>query len=247
MVKSRLALVVAVLVVVAGCGQQSQTTEAAEAAEPLDRVTTRTVLSGEELSESTLGAEAPGPQPRPDLSVVPDRPAPGALGGVELPAQPEEIRAVLASMPESLVGEQRVEIPQLPETASRYDFGYGQVVLEGISMGPRLHLTVIDVQSGDFFPTNWTGPDVIAFRFGFSEDPQEEDDAFFYEVGRDGEVLWMFEESFMGAAGTSETQPTFSLIWAEADSKWLFGAVADTPEHLDLLVAAFIEAAEGAG
>ncbi len=238
MVRSKLALLVAVLLVVVGCGQQSQPTEAPEAQEPVDRVTTGTVLTAEELNEGTFGEETPGPQPRPDLSVVPDRTAPGALGRVELPAQPEEIRAMLASMPETLAGEQRDEIPQLAETASRYDLGYGQVELEGISMGPKLHLTVIDVQSGDFFPTNWTGPDVIAFRFAFSEDPQEEDDAFSYEAGRDGEVLWMFEESFMGAAGTSETQATFSLMWAEADSKWLFGAVADTPEHLDLLVAA---------
>ena len=201
----------------------------------------------EEPSEGTFGEEAPAPQPRPDLSLVPDRTAPGALGRVELPAEPEEIQAVLASMPESLAGEQRVETPQLPEPASRYDLGYGQVVLEGISMGPKLHLTVIDVQSGDFFPTNFTGPDVIAFRFAFQEDPHEEDDAFSYEAGRDGEVFWMSEESFMGHGGTSETQATFSLMWARADSKWLFGAVADTPEHLDLLVAAFIDAAEVAG
>lgn len=165
--RSKLALLVAVLLVVAGCGQQSQTTEAAEAQEPVDRVTTTTVLSAEEPSGDTSGEEAPGPQPPPDLSLVPDRTAPAALGTVELPTEPVEIRAVLAAMPESLAGEERVEIPQLPQPASRYDLGYGQVALEGISMGPRLHLTVIDVQSGDFFPTNWTGPDVIAFRLAF--------------------------------------------------------------------------------
>jgi hypothetical protein len=63
------------------------------------------------------------------------------------------------------------------------------------------------------------------------------------EAGRDGNLLWMRQETSQDIAGSPERFAVYGTLWGKVDSPWLFSIRADTRENRDALLAAFVEAA----
>ena len=72
------------------------------------------------------------------------------------------------------------------------------------------------------------------------------------DVGRDGDLVWIRWETTEAIDGeqTSTPEPSrtlYTLNRGRVGAPWLFGAAADTPQRLDALVAAFVDAAATMG
>jgi hypothetical protein len=100
-----------------------------------------------------------------------------------------------------------------------------------------LVLQVIDLRKGDFFPTNWTGGEVV----GFMAQAKAGMDA-----GRDGDLFWLRDETVASVRGSTGQVVTYRLIWGRIDSPWLFSVQGDTSESRDALLMAVVAAARSA-
>jgi hypothetical protein len=129
----------------------------------------------------------------------------------------------------------RLRSPQFdrisPERAS---VGYGEDPrIRGVRT-PLLWLQAIDLSRGDFFPTNWTGGQVVAFMARGKETK---------EAGRDGNLFWIRQEKFRDTVGSPERFAVYETLWGRVDSPWMFSIQADARENRDALLAAFVAAA----
>ncbi len=163
--------------------------------------------------------------------------APGGIASVTLPDDFEEVRALFERLPEEVGGYQRTPNLDLI-TPARSRAGYGEDQRASNVGGPVLSVLALDLSKGDFFPTNWAGGHVAAEMARNGESLKD--------AGRDGELIWTRQDTFMGAAGSEERIPVYTMLWGRLDSPWAFSVAADTPENRDALVAAFVAAAEGA-
>jgi hypothetical protein len=98
-------------------------------------------------------------------------------------------------------------------------------------------LQVIDLRKGDFFPTNWTGGQVV----GFMAQAKTAKDA-----GRDGDLLWLRDERAITFPGSTGQVVTYGVTWGRIDSPWLFSVQGDTQESCDALLMAVVAAARSA-
>jgi hypothetical protein len=55
--------------------------------------------------------------------------------------------------------------------------------------------------------------------------------------------FWIRNETAMTIFGSSEQLVLYGIVWGRLDSSWLFFVQADTPEHRDALLTAFVAAA----
>ncbi len=178
-----------------------------------------------------------GPVPTPDLRDFPTAPAPGNLAAVPLPNDFSEVTAVFEQLPPEITGHPRS--PQLDRIApERSLVGYGEDQRIPDVSSPRLAIQAIDLTKGDFFPTNWTGGQVVAEMARRGEEVPE--------YGRDGDLVWMRQETFMSTEGSSERFPVYAMAWGRINSPWMFSVQADTPEGRDALRTAFVMAAQSA-
>ena len=103
-----------------------------------------------------------GQIPPPDLQGFPTAPAPDELATVALPDTISAVTALFERLPAVVAGicAHRRSIASLPE---RPGVGYGEDPrISGMSAA-LLWLQAGDLSRGDFFPTNWTGGQVVGF------------------------------------------------------------------------------------
>ena len=63
------------------------------------------------------------------------------------------------------------------------------------------------------------------------------------DAGRDGDLFWMRNDTFLETAGSAERFPVYGTLWGRVDSPWIFSIQADNRENRDALLAAFVTAA----
>ena len=183
---------------------------------------------------SQTAPDRPGPVPSPDLQGFPTRTAPNELATVALPSNFSDVTALFDRLPPEVAGHARsAQFDRV--SPGRSTVGYGEDRRKAGIGNALLRIQAIDVARGDFFPPNWTGGHVIAFM----AQGREAQDA-----GRDGDLLWMRNETFEQTAGPAERFPVYGMLWGRVDSPWMLSIQADDREHRDGLLAAFITAAK---
>jgi hypothetical protein len=170
----------------------------------------------------------------PDLRGFPKARAPDDLGTVTLPDTVNTVKAVFERLPSEIAGHLR--LPRLdrisPERAS---VGYGEDPRVGGVSTPLLWLQAVDVSRERFFPTHWTGAQVVAFMAGRGKEAKE--------AGREGSLVWLRRETSRDAVRSPERFEVYATLWGRVDSPWVFSIQADTREAHDALLAAFVAAA----
>jgi hypothetical protein len=182
------------------------------------------------------GATAHADMATPMASDLPELPAPFGLGSITLPRDEQAIAALFRQLPERVDRQPRDQ--SVTEQGDRRIAAYGA---PDPLFGPLLFLQAINFKEGDFFPKDFTAGTFVAAT---AENTDYGTGAF----GRDGNLVWVQAETTAGVAGEKPGTPTtvrpiYTLAWGEADSPWLFGAAAFTPEGLEAFVRAFVTAA----
>ncbi len=185
----------------------------------------------------------PGPsyaqEASPGPSTLPTATAPLGLARVVLPSDALGISALFKRLPNVVASQTRAVAP---ERDDRLIVAYG---LEDPGFGPPLSMQAMNFALGDFFPRSFTADDFVVAATGNA-------DYGATTFGRDGTLVWVRAESTAGVSGDRPGTPTirraiFTLAWGETASPWLFSALSFTPEGLDALVTAFIDAATQPG
>ena len=174
--------------------------------------------------------------PPPDLQAFPTAPAPGDLATVLLPDTERTVAALIQRLPPVVAGHQRVVAVQ-PSMPGAVVVGYGEDRRIADVPNPLLRLLVIDLRKADFFPTNWTGGQVV----GFIAQAKTAMDA-----GRDGDLFWLRDETVESVLGSTDEVVTYGVTWGRIDSPWLFSVQGDTRESRDALLMAVVAAARSA-
>jgi hypothetical protein len=194
-------------------------------------------LAGTDISAARQSSGPPSATQEvapPDLQGFPTARAPDELGTVTLPDTVSAVQALFERLPSEVAG--HVRSPQFdrisPERAS---VGYGEDPRISGVRSPLLWLQAIDLSRGGFFPTNWTGGQVVAFMAGRGKEAKE--------AGRDGNLFWMRQETFLDTVGSPERFAVYGTVWGRVDSRWMFSIRADARENRDALLAAFVAAA----
>jgi hypothetical protein len=94
----------------------------------------------------------------------------------------------------------------------------------------------VNIELSDFWPTNWTAGQTVAAMARHSEEVSD--------VGRDGKLVWMRQNTFMGTADSEARFPVYTMTWGLIDSPWMFTVQADSAENRDALLAAFVAATQ---
>jgi hypothetical protein len=174
--------------------------------------------------------------PPPDLRAFPTAPAPGELATVLLPETERTVSALIQRLPPAVAGHQRV-VAVRPAISGAVVVGYGEDRRIADVPNPFLRLQVIDLRKGDFFPTNWTGGQVV----GFIAQAKTAMDA-----GRDGDLFWLRDETAVSVPGSTDQVVIHGVTWGRIDSPWLFSVQGDTSESRDALLMAVVAAARSA-
>jgi hypothetical protein len=186
----------------------------------------------------SVAQQSPATQtaPPPDLRAFPTAPAPGELATVPLPETEGAVSALIQRLPPAVAGHQR-SIAVRPAIAGTVIVGYGEDRRIADIPNPLLRLRVIDLRKGGFFPTNWTGGQVV----GFMAQGKTAMDA-----GRDGDLFWLRDEAAVSAPGSTDKFVIYGITWGRIDSPWLFSVQGDTSESRDALLMAVVAAARAA-
>lgn len=184
---------------------------------------------------ATPGARAAAQTvPPPDVQGVPAAQAPDDLGLIQLPDTAGAVANLFKQLPAQVAGHARGR--QFDRVSPQgVEAGYGEEAPINSLRRPLLYLRAVNLTIPDFFPPNWTGGEVVAFMAG-----KEAADA-----GRDGALFWMRNETAPSPPGSTEPV-RHGMLWGRVDSSWLFSVQADTPEHRDALVRAFVATARSA-
>ncbi len=182
-------------------------------------------------------ASRTAPEATPAVA-LPEAPAPGGLGRVQLPADRADITALFGRLPETIAGEPRAETDRRGPT-DRLVVAYGA---DDPVLGPQLTLQALDLSSGAFFPADFTAGIFVA---SVASVPDYRIDAF----GRDGDLVWVRASTTVSGEGDRpgtpiSSRPLLTLSWGNTTSPWLFSATAPTPDDLDALVDAFVATAK---
>ena len=173
--------------------------------------------------------------PPPDLRAFPVAAAPGGLATVRLPDTEAALSALFERLPATVAGRPRVALR--PGNSGAVAAGYGNEPRLGNEPNPSLRVQVIDLRKGDFFPTNWTGGQVVGFvaqaRTGM-------------DAGRDGDLYWLRDQRPATVPGSPGQVAIYGITWGRIDSPWLFSVQGDTQETRDALLTAVVAAARSA-
>lgn len=241
------------LLLVAACGQQPQSSGATASPTPTGVVVVSPTAAP--ADDSALdSAETPTPSPTstkvlsetppvtppdndgfngPDPQSLPEAPAPLGLSDIDLPDDVESIIELFNDLPANLAGNQRAIQSANPGSITIWA-SYGKTQPVGCGMNG---LQAMDVSTGDFFPQGWTAERVIAV-FTTGADWEVED------FGKDGELFWVRWKTTCGTADISGTDSIFTVSWGAAGSPWFFSASAGDPGDWDEFTAAFVAAAK---
>lgn len=172
----------------------------------------------------------------PDPANLPHATAPFDLGGVVMPASPEAVEALFDLLPGSIDGQRQQ--PWITG-GDRTQVPYG----EAMALGHPMVLGAISFAEGDFFPPDFTAGDYVALSLATDELEN-------VAGGREGDIAWIQGEVIvsMGVERTgtpAASQAMHTLAWGELDGGWIFTAIADSPDRLEALVAAFVQSAGG--
>ena len=170
--------------------------------------------------------------PPPDLRAFPTAPAPGELATVLLPDTERTVSALIQRLPPVVAGHQKVAAVR-PAIAGAVVVGYGEDRRIADVPNSFLRLQVVDLRKGDFFPTNWTGGQVV----GFIAQAKTAMDA-----GRDGDLFWLRDEPASSVPGLTDQVVTYGVTFGRIDSPWLFSVQGDTREGRDALLMAVVAA-----
>ena len=193
-------------------------------------------------TDSTAASQSTGPPsaareiPPPDVQGFPTAPAPNELATVPLPDTVSAVTALFEQLPAAVAGHMRSPAQVDRISPERLSVGYGEDRRIPGGRTALLWLLAIDLTRGDFFPTNWTGGQVVAYMARQAVD-----------AGRDGSVFWVRNETPMDVPGSTEPFLVYGMVWGSVDSSWMFSVQADTRENRDALLTAFVTAAKSAG
>ena len=144
--------------------------------------------------------------------------APHCRGSEELPGDPAGVFALLRQLPAQIGERERTEFDD--EGPYHYRVGYGE----------RMAVQAMDVSVGEFSFYSATAIEAMAvWALGADWDVEA--------AARDQDVLWARIHT------TGDGEDIYAIIWGNQGSRWVFSAMADTPDHLDALVAAFVAVA----
>jgi hypothetical protein len=101
---------------------------------------------------------------------------------------------------------------------------------------PSVRLQVIDLRKGGFFPTNWTGGQVVGVIAAKT----------IMDAGQDGDLFWLRDEMAVSVPGSTDQVVIYVVTWGRIDSPWLFSVQGDTSESRDELLMAVVTAARSA-
>ena len=192
-------------------------------------------------AESLHALQVSGPAqavPLPALQGVPAAPAPDALAVTQLPDTLSAVTAFIKRLPPEVAGHTRT--PQFDHfSPERIVVGYGEAppIGAGGVVNPLLRILAFEIARGGFFPPNWTGGQVVGFMASQLKSVKE--------AGRDGDLFWVRDETPAGIGGSNEPV-SYGIVWGRVDSAWMFSVQADTREHSDALLTAFVTAARSA-
>lgn len=162
--------------------------------------------------------------------------APGGIGTVTWPDQREGMALLMTALPSGVAGEPRAR-PPVDVAIDRLRVTYGEVG----PLGSPLVVQALDVASGDFYPSDWTGVEAVALLASESADGMVE------ASGTDGEVTWVVGRTTASMASDPGTPPVsqdiFTVAWAAGDSPWMFSVATFSPEGRDALLQAVVDAA----
>ena len=179
------------------------------------------------LSRCTAGPAFQRALGRAVMGSILEGTAPEGLGEAILPEGAREIAGLIGRLPDRIGGRTQSPGP-VPEGAPRMDIAYGQ--------RGEIRFRAMDVSTGDFYPEDWTAGDTIAF-FTLGAD---------WDVigfGRQEALMWVRSTTTAGGSGTSETTAVHTLMWGNADGRWVFAAIAYSADDVDRMARAFAEAA----
>ena len=154
-----------------------------------------------------------------DLTKVPIVPAPDGLAATTLPTEPAAITMLFVRLPAAIGNLTRAASSQSSEMLVRYRTDV-QARGEAISIG------VSDMRMSDFYPSNWSAAERIAFELATTT----------AVGGRDGHLYWAITSTDSG------DQQQYTLLAGTLDSPWLFVITADTLERVSAAVVAVMEA-----
>jgi len=181
--------------------------------------------------------ETATPTGREAVDRLPQAVGPGGIGTVTWPDPRDGVASLMGALPPVVAGEPRTR-PPVDGATDRLRVSYG----EAGPLGPPLVVQVLDVASGDFYPSGWTGAEVVALL------ASEPADGTMEAAGNDGDVTWMVGSttaSMEGDPGTSLVrQEMFTVAWAVGDSQWVFSVAAFTLQGRNALLAAMVGAAK---
>ena len=169
----------------------------------------------------------------PVVTTLPLSPALNGVASLQLPATPEGIVALLSQLPSEIAGKQRNASSEAA-SPDRYTAEYGEA--RG-GVGPPLRLVVLNVATGDFFPKDWTGARMV-------DEMAKGGDWEVTGSGKDGSVAWVRYVTTESGGGASFD--VYAIHWAQGDSPWVFGIVADSAQNADAFLAAFVASAQKA-
>jgi hypothetical protein len=173
----------------------------------------------------------------PDLQGFPTAPAPDELAAVALPDTISAVTALFERLSAEVAGHTR--LPQFDRISpERVSVGYGEDRRIAGVRTSLLRLQAIELTMSDFFPTNWTGGQVVAYLARQGKEAME--------AGRDGNLFWMRDETSTSMSGSTERFPVYGMVWGRVDSPWLFSVQADSRQSRDALLTAFVAAAKSA-
>lgn len=161
----------------------------------------------------TIAATAsPEPRPTSDLGAIVSAEAPAPLRNLVLPDTDESAHALIASLPSEIAGQPRTSVPHSmpPELI---------IVPYGDPWSPAMAFGTEPVTSSVY--PGWTAEDQIVERLLTLQSE--------HEGGRDGNLFWVKWQD----AGRIQ------LKWGVKGGSWVFGASADTAQHLNALLDAF--------
>jgi hypothetical protein len=165
----------------------------------------------------------------PDLTAVPEAAAPGRLGDVSLPDTRDDIEALFARLPQSVLNQVRLTLPgdENADTLSAY---YGDPDRTNDSALPMV-FQAIDV--GNALPEHLSAAHAIVQLAATSPGT----------LGRDGENYWFAQELSAEQDAGPEPATQYALSWASRDGQWLYAVLASSPAKRDALLAAIIATA----
>ena len=161
---------------------------------------------------------------------LPENPAPSGIGGITLPIDADSIVALFGRLPTRIAGMER-NPPRDRHGAQSIDVIFGE---SQTKLGSMVRFIATPLQSFEP-PEGQTADKILAALTLDSGDHHGQTPSL---AGRGGNIVWA-QHSALG----SSTFPRISISWADSESPWIFGVMADTPEHLDAGIAALIAAA----